>query len=587
MHPPSCRIPWRVTLLSALSVLTTFFLVFFAGQLIGAPAAEPPRGNSPRLAVLVIFDQFRGDYLARWENLFGERGFRRLQHEGAWFTNCHYPYSDTYTAVGHASIATGCSPDEHGIINNSWYDRAAGTEVYCVVTGRSERVPPLIKTEPGSATQPKKIGAASVSPERLLAPGIGDAVKEATGGRGRVVALSLKDRSAVLPGGRRPDVCCWFDTRDGTFVTSTYYGLQLPGWTADFDRSRPADRWFGKAWKRFRPDLEYSFYSGPDDVSAEGKGFGQGRTFPHPMMGGRTQLSESYYQALMLSPYANELLLELALRGLDAEQLGSGDAPDFLSVSFSSNDLIGHCWGPDSQEVLDVTLRSDRVVQRLLDHLDAKVGKGRYVLALTADHGVCPIPEVARSHGKDAGRVPADLLGNRAEAFLQKTFGPGEGNDRWLEARAGSWVYLNRALLQQHGLAQAQVEEVLAGWLKEQSGVLAAYTRSQLLKGSPADDTIGRRVLHSFCPERSGDVMVVLKPYYLFANPLLPGTTHGTPHPYDTHVPLLIYGPGVQSGVHEEAITPQACTTILAHALGIPAPARARAPLPKGLFTSP
>jgi hypothetical protein len=585
MHP-RCRISWRVAF-SVLTLLIGFYLVFFGSLRIGAPAAEPLRNNSPRLAVLLIFDQMRGDYLSRWEKLFSERGFRRLQQEGAWFTNCHYPYSDTYTAVGHASIATGCSPDEHGIINNSWYERAAGREVYCVATGRYERVPAAIQTEPGSATQQKKPDSASVSPERLLAPALGDAVKEATGGKGRVVALSLKDRSAVLPAGRHPDACCWFDSHTGNFVTSSYYGLQLPRWIADFNRSRLADRWFGKAWRRFRPDLEYAFYSGSDDVAAEGKGFGQGRTFPHPMMGGKDKLSPNYYQALTTSPYGNELLLELALHALDAEHLGSGETPDFLSVSFSSNDLIGHCWGPDSQEVLDVTLRSDQIVQRLLDHLDAKVGKGRYVLALTADHGVCPIPEVARAHGKDAGRVSADLLGNRAEALLQKTFGQGEEKSRWLEARAGSWVYLNRALLQQRRLAKAQVEEALAEWLKGQPGVLTAYTRSQLLHGLPAADIIGRRVLHSFFPERSGDVLVVLKPYYLFANPLLPGTTHGTPHPYDTHVPLLIYGPGVHSGIHEEAVTPQASATILAHALGILPPARARASLPKGLFTSP
>ena len=237
--------------------------------------------------------------------------------------------------------------------------------------------------------------------------------------------------------------------------------------------------------------------------------------------------------------------------------------------------------------MLDVTLRSDQVVQRLLDQLDAKVGKGRYVLALTADHGVCPIPEVARAHGKDAGRVAPDLLGSRAEAFLQKTFAEAEGKEQWLEGKAGPWVYLNLALLKQRGLNQDRVEEGLAGWLKEQPGVLTAYTRSQLPKGLPADDTIGRRVLHSFYPQRSGDVMVVLKPYYLFANPLLRGTTHGTPHPYDTQVPLLVYGPEVRADVHAEAITPQACATLLTRALGIPGPVRARAPVPKGLFTSP
>jgi hypothetical protein len=581
------RIPRLISASLTFALLTALLLISFGGHPLQAPAAEPAASNSPRLAVLVIFDQLRGDYLSRWEKLFGERGFRRLQQEGAWFTNCHYPYSDTFTAAGHASISTGCSPSEHGIIDNDWYDRAAGKDVYCVVTGRYERVPPVPRSEPVSETEQKRIAKTSVSPERLLAPAFGDALKEATGGKGRVVALSLKDRSAVLPAGRHPDACYWFDSRDGIFVTSTYYRLQLHPWVAEFNRSRPADRWFGKAWERFRPDLEYSFYSGPDDVSAEGRGFGQERTFPHPMMGGKTKISEDYYQAVVASPYGNELLLGLTLTAIDAEHLGCTDTSDFLSVSFSSNDLIGHCWGPDSQEVLDVTLRSDQILQRLLDHLDAKVGKGRYVLALTADHGICPLPEVARSQGKDAGRVPVDLLGSRAEAFLNKTFGQKDEKARWLEAKASSWIYLNRALLQKRGLDPAQVEEALADWLKQQPGILTAYTRSQLQKGLPPDDPIGARVRRSFHRERSGDVAVVLKPYHLFSFPFVTGTTHGTPHPYDTHVPLLIFGPRLRPGVHEEAVTPEATAAILAHALGIPPPSRAQAPLPERLFTSP
>lgn len=586
MHP-RCRILRRVYFSSIGSLLTAAFLIFFVSLRIEAPAAEPLHRNAPRLAVLVIFDQLRGDYLARWQKLFSERGFRRLQQDGAWFTNCHYPYSDTYTAVGHTSIATGCCPCEHGIIDNQWYERTLGKEVSCVGSGRYERMPPLLTGQFESGTSAKKAASASVSPERLLAPTVSDALKEATAGKGRVVALSLKDRSAVLPGGHHADACYWFDYHTGDFITSTYYRLHVHPWVAEFNHTRPADRWFGKAWERFRPDLDYAFYSGPDDVVGEGKGFGQGRTFPHPMMGGKTKLSDYYYQALVTSPYGNELLLDLALRAIDAEHLGSGEAPDFLSVSFSSNDPIGHSWGPDSQEVLDVTLRSDQVVRRLLDHLDAKVGKGRYVLALTADHGVCPLPEVARKQGKDAGRVPNELLGSRAEAFLSKTFGQKDQKDRWIAGRTASWVYLNRALLQQRELNIDQVEATLAGWLKQQPGVLTAYTRSELLNGLPADDHIGASVRRSFYPERSGDVKIVLKPYYLFSSVLGTGTTHGTPHPYDTHVPLLVYGPGVRPGIRQEAVTPQATATILAHALGIPKPARAQASLPEGLFTSP
>ena len=211
-------------------VSVTLFLLI---GLLAAAAAEPAASNPPRLAVLLIFDQLRGDYLSRWEQLFGEGGFRRLQQDGAWFTNCHYPYSDTFTAAGHASIVTGCSPSEHGIIDNDWFDRAVGKDVYCVISGRYERLPPVLKSEPVSPAEQKRIERTSVSPERLLAPGLGDSLKEATGGKGRVLALCLKDRSAVLAAGRHPDACYWFDSRDGIFVTSSYYGLQLRPWLAD------------------------------------------------------------------------------------------------------------------------------------------------------------------------------------------------------------------------------------------------------------------------------------------------------------------------------------------------------------------
>jgi hypothetical protein len=278
-------------------------------------------------------------------------------------------------------------------------------------------------------------------------------------------------------------------------------------------------------------------------------------------------------------------VLDLAKRAVEAEQLGKGEGPDLLCVSLSSNDLVGHCWGPDSQEVLDVTLRTDLLLGELLAFLDARLGKGRYVLVLTADHGVCPLPELARAQGKDAGRVPADLLGARAESYLSEKFGKKDGKIRWIEARPGAWLYLNRKLLQAENLAQADVEAALADWLTRQPGVQAVYTRTQLSRPLPAEDALGVQVKLSFHPARSGDLFVVLRPYYLMATPFGLGTNHGTPHDYDTHVPLLIYGTGIHAGKHDEAVTPLAAAPILAQALGIPF--ASRTPVPEGVFTSP
>jgi hypothetical protein len=535
--------------------------------------AAQPAPRPAKLAVLVVFDQLRGDYLMKWQDLLGEGGFRRLCQDGAWFQNCHYPYASTMTGAGHASMLTGCSPDRHGIVGNEWHDRDTGEEVYCAATERYRRVPP-----PAKVVKRATAGA----PDLLLAPTLGDALKEQTGGRGKVVAISFKDRSAVLPAGHRPDACYWLDGTTGTFVTSTYYRDRLHPWVEQFNVEKPADRWFGKAWDRLRPDVDYFLRAGLDDVAAEGKGKAQGRTFPHPMTGGLQEPGKEYYEALYNSPFGNDLLLDLAKRAVDGEALGADDVPDLLSVSFSSNDPVGHCYGPDSQEVLDTTLRSDLIIKELLAFLDAKVGRGNYVLALTADHGVCPLPEVAQAKHPEAVRVnPTEQL-LAARDFLRRTFSPADEKAKWIQTTSGYWMYLNRALIRQYGVDAAKVEDALAGWLKQQPEVLTAYTRTQLMQPASADDDLGRRVRKSFHADRCGDVAVIFKPYRLPSTSLT-GTTHGTPFDYDTHVPLLAYGPGIGGGPRREAVTPQAAAAVLAHGLGIKPPAQAEAPLPASL----
>jgi hypothetical protein len=249
--------------------------------------------------------------------------------------------------------------------------------------------------------------------------------------------------------------------------------------------------------------------------------------------------------------------------------------------------MIGHIWGPDSQEVLDVTLRSDVLMEKLLNHLDAQVGRGRYVLALTADHGVCPLPEVSRSKGIAAGRLFPNTLEKEAGAYLDEKFGKQDAPNRWFDGRSEMWFFLNHRLLRQSGLAPTEVENALAGWLKQQPGILTAYTRSQLLAGLSAEAPFAEAVQKSFYPERCGDVGFVLKPYYVLHLAFANGTNHGTPHVYDTHVPLLIYGANVRPGIRREPITPQAVASILTAALHIDPPEKAQAAVPTGLFSYP
>jgi predicted AlkP superfamily pyrophosphatase or phosphodiesterase len=568
-------LPSRHYFAGALGLAFVLLLCGLAASLADTrgPGASVPGPQNPQLAVLLVFDQLRGDYFERWRSLFVEGGFRRLMKEGAWFRKCNYPYSDTFTAAGHASVVTGCSPNRNGLISNEWYDRQAGAVVYCVGADRYDIVPP----RPSSAGKKPR----GISPEKILTPTLADTLKDATGGKGRVVSLSLKDRSAVLPGGRRPDACYWFDTGTGRFETSTYYGDTLHHWVASVNRERLADQWRGMSWDRLREDLDYLRYSGPDDVVGEGVAPVAGRTFPHRLGGPPTAPGSSYYNALFNSPFGNDLLAEVVRRAVIGESLGSRPTPDLLCVSFSSNDGVGHVWGPDSQEVLDTTLRTDRLLAALLTFLDERVGKGRYLVALTADHGVCPLPEVSRAQGRAAWRPMMSELKRGAEEHLREKFG-GEQRERWVEGTAENWFWLDLRTISRHGLKESDVETALAGWATKQPGIQAAYTRTELLTAK-RDDPVFRQVLRSFYAARSGDVAILPQPYSVLW--VLPtGTTHGTPYAYDTHVPLLVAGPGVRPGERSDAVTPLATAAILAHALGIKPPGAAEEPLPEGLF---
>jgi predicted AlkP superfamily pyrophosphatase or phosphodiesterase len=561
-----------------LSVSVFVLLALLSVWLWPASSKPNPKVQSPSLVVLLVFDQLRADYLQRWYALLERDGFRRLLDQGAWFQNCHYPYANTMTGPGHATLVTGCSPDQHGIVGNDWYERKSRTQVNCVGTERHLRVPP-------TASKPKKPNGAD--PERLLQPTVADVMKQHFGKEVRVVALSLKDRGAILPGGKAADVCCWSD-RDGQFVTSTRYADRLPAWVDAFNRSGFAAQWAEQSWHRLLPNLDYTKHAGPDDVVGEGYGKELGRTFPHvfPTLNGNESARRKYYEALGTSPFGNDLVLELARRAIDAERLGTRATPDFLSISFSSNDLVGHAWGPDSQEVLDTTLRSDRILRDLLAHLDARVGKGRYLVVLSADHGVCPLPEVARAQGWDARRVDPGKVAAAIETFLDGRFPAKQetASGRWIEAFASNMIYFDRSTLTRRGVSLSAAANALADWLvaEPNTGIAVAITRDELLAGK-SNKPYFEAVRRSFHPERSGDVMVVGKPYYLMSN-LLGGTSHGTPYPYDTHVPLLVMGPGVRPGIRQQRVTPEDAAVILAAALKMPPPAGTRRAVPEGLF---
>lgn len=541
--------------------MTRLLAVLVASILICMALAAP--AEQPKLLVLVVFDQMRGDYIERWRELFDEGGFKRLQTEGVWFTNCHYPYANTMTGPGHASILSGCSANRHGIIANEWWERGVG-QIYCAGDLRYNLVQEGVF---------KNKSTGGGTPERMAVPTFADALRNSPAGRGKVVGVSLKDRSAAFPTGKTADACYWADSNTGQFCTSTFYRPEPHGWVTEFNRRRLADQWMGKTWDRFRPELNYEKYSGPDDMDGEATGIQrkQGRVFPHPFLSEGGKPSKDYYDSVEASPMGNELLLEFAKAAIVAEKLGQTGKTDLLTVSFSSNDLIGHMWGPDSQEVLDVTLRSDAIVKRLLDFLDEKVGKGKYLLAMTADHGICPVPEVSLSKGRDAHRIQPAQVVAAIEQFLAETYqSPADDKVKWLDSFEYPWVYLNLSRLKSLQLDADAVSTKVAQFLATKAGIQAAYTRKQI--ESASDDRIVKMLAKAYFPARAGEIAVVVKPYWLITE-YASGTTHGSPHPYDTHVPLCVIGPGVPAGACDESVTPQAAALIFSQAAGV-------APLP-------
>jgi predicted AlkP superfamily pyrophosphatase or phosphodiesterase len=495
-----------------------------------APARAPYAAEPPRLVLLVAVDQMRYDYLPRFASGF-TAGLRRLVDGGAVFTNANLAHYPSVTAVGHSTMLTGALPSVSGIVGNDWYDRRLRRQVTSVEDADTR----LLGGAPGPGS----------SPRRLRVSTVGDELKMAHPAS-RVVGVSHKDRSAILMAGRMADAAVWWDASTGHFVSSTWYRPELPKWVADFNAGHPADAWVGKEWR----------------------GAGEGGR-PGPVLATLpAQAGPAYYSALYGTAFGNELLVSLAIAALDGEKLGSRGATDLLAVSFSCNDAVGHDKGPHSAEIRDITTRTDVALGRLLDAIDQRVGLARTVVVLTADHGVAPVPEQMAQWKMPGGRLPRPDLETAVAAVLERAYGPGP----WIEGRAGSAIYLNRALVAQRRLDLAAVERVAAEGAQGVPAVWRAYTRAQLEEDRVPPDPWSRRVVLSFDRERSGDVDILLEPYWMAA---ATGTTHGTTFSYDTHVPLVLMGPGIRPGRYDRPVLLNDLAPTLATLLDVETPSGA------------
>ncbi len=514
-------------------------------------AARVSRAESrkPRLVIGIVIDQFRYDYLTRFESLFGEGGFKRLMEGGAVFTNANYLHVPTYTACGHATFMSGTGPSSNGIIGNEWYDRETGRRVTSVSDSK-------VKLLGG------KEGASGMSPARLIGSTIGDELKLASIGQSKVVGVSLKDRSAILPAGKHPNGAYWFDSATGNLVSSTYYFSDLPEWVKQFNREQRPDRFFGKRWEKLLPEASYQL-STADDAAYERSA--PGNKFPYTITGGEQSPGPRFYSQFEISPFGNDYLADFAKAAIENEGLGADDVVDLLTVSFSSNDLVGHFYGPYSQEVEDVTLRTDRTLADLFNYIDRKIGLDRTIIVLTADHGVAPVPEQVLAMGY-GGRIEPRAVTDAVQNALNQRY----GEEKWILAFANGNVYLDEAAIARRKLDLTEVERAAAEAVLRLGSIADCLTRTQLISGHYPRTKIERSVANGFHPQRNGNLVVVPLPFFFIGEGVT--TTHGTPYSYDTHVPVIFFGAGIAAGHYQVVSSPADIAPTLASLLKIETP---------------
>jgi hypothetical protein len=474
---------------------------------------------------------------------------------GAWFAEAYYPQSATITAVGHATIATGATPAGHGIVGNGWYDRDREQEVYCVADE-------TVQIVGGPADREEK-----VSPRLLNATTFADENRIASGFRAKTVAISAKDRSAILLAGHTGKAI-WYSQKSGLFLSTTYYypDGKLPVWAEQFNAPRPADKYFQRTWKPLLDSAQYA--APPDDRPFEINHKGLGHTFPY-VLGKGVQLGPEYYKALAVSPQGSELLLAMARTAITGEQLGARDVTDILCISLTANDYVGHAFGPESIEYLDITLQTDRLLEKFFADLDDTIGRDRWMLVLTSDHGSCPSPEYLREQGYDVGRVdPAQILA-AADSALDNAF----GSDDWVAPYNDPGVTFRPSTLKKHNVSVANAQHVAASAVRLVPGVAEVFTSLQLLSGQVPPIAVARAAAATSDLRRGPDLVVIPKPYWYLSREMHQhAAMHGTPYPYDTHVPVFFYGPGIAAERHSEHVHVTGVATTISNYLGVTAP---------------
>ena len=486
--------------------------------------------SKPKLVVGIVVDQMRYDYLTRFENRYGEGGFKRMMNEGFNCKNNHLNYVPAYTAPGHASIFTGTTPKYHGIIANNWFDKASKRHIYCVRDNTYQSV--------GT-----KSNSGKVSPERLLTTTIGDQNKVHTQMRGKSIGISIKDRSAVLSAGHTANAAYWFQAKDeGNWITSSYYMEELPKWVKKFNKKKSVASYF-KVWNTLY-DIDTYTESGDDLNDFEG-GFNgkETATFPYDLAALKEQ--NNGFDIITESAYGNNMTTDFAIAALDGEQLGQDNITDILSVSYSSTDKVGHNFGVNSKEVEDIYLRLDKDLERLFNALDAKVGKGNYTVFLTADHGAPNVPAFLKSVKIPGGLFDLNKMKDEMNHMLEQRY----KYSNLILSSINNHIYLDHDKINQGNLDLQKLKNVIANELLKYKLIDKVYITSEVNQLEEQYGYFESFLNHGFHQKRSGDIVLVFTPGVIkdvVWNRT--GTAHSTSFNYDSHVPLLFFGKGINHG---------------------------------------
>ncbi len=499
-------------------------LILCLGCFLGALAQKKQTQSlaKPKLVLGIVVDQMRYDYLYRYADKYGQGGFKRLMNEGFSCKNNHYHYASTITGPGHAAVYTGSVPAVNGIVGNDWYDRFLKKNIYVA----EDSTVLAVGTDP-NAVEGKR------SPVNMHTSTITDQLKLATNFRSKVIGIALKDRGGILPAGHSADAAYWFDAKSGNWITSTYYMNELPKWVKDWNDSKRVQGLLNTTWDPLLPIGEYAD-SEEDNQPYENTLAGEKEpVFPHTI---------KTFASIPASPFGNTITKEMALATLENEQMGMGKETDFLCVSFSSPDYVGHATGTHSIEIEDTYLRLDRDIEEMLNHLDKKLGKNNYLVFLTADHGVVDIAAYLKKHKIPAGSIESGKEVNYLNGLLVEKFGEG----KWILSEDNYQLYLNHELLQSKNISITQIHEFLQKNMLGMASPVYQLINMHELPNVNLPPYYLPLLQNIYNPKRSGDLMILLEPAWLYG--YKKGTSHGTMWQYDRHVPLLWYGWNIPQG---------------------------------------